>query len=86
MAHGVLHRVQQQVRACPQTGSLRARVPPRSFETAQRRAVEGITGSSPRLLQPLTGTQRLARAALRGRRDVCCCVPLWMRLLLNEAG
>ena len=43
MAHGVLHRAQQQVRARPQTGPLRARVPPRSFETAERRAAEGVT-------------------------------------------
>ena len=56
----------------PQTGPCAARVPPRSSEIAQRRAVEGITGSSPRLLQLLTGTQHLARAALRGSA-MCCC-------------
>ena len=31
------------MRARPQTGPLRARVPPRSFETAERRAAEGVT-------------------------------------------
>ena len=44
MAHGVLHRAQQRVRACPQTGPLRAHVPPRSSETAQRRAVRASHG------------------------------------------
>ncbi|ESU41438.1 SSU ribosomal protein S10P, partial [Giardia duodenalis] len=55
-------------------GPCRAHVPPRSSETAQRRAVEGITWAAlHRLLQLLIGTQRLARAALRGCRDAHCC-------------
>ena len=52
----------------------RAHVPPRSSETVQRRAVEGVAWAAlHRLLQLLIGTQRLARAALRGRRDAHCC-------------
>ena len=42
-------------------------------DSMQRRAVEGITWAALHRLLLLTGTQHLARAALRGWRDMCCC-------------
>ena len=74
MAHGVLHRVQQQVRACPQTGSLPCSCASSVLRGSTAQGCRGHhMGSSPRLLQLLIGTRRLARAALRGCRDVHCC-------------
>ena len=79
MAHGVLHRAQQQVRACPQTGPLRARVPPRSSETARRRTAEGITWAAlHRLLQLfLIGTQRRDQGSPARTPRCAAAAPLW---------
>ena len=71
--------MQQQVRACPQTGPLPcscASSVPR--DSMQRRAAEGITWAAlHRLLQLIIGTQRLARAALRDAAICIAAVPLW---------
>ena len=63
MAHGVLHRVQQRVRACPQTGPLRARVPPRSSETA---CSAGPLRASRAALHRLAGAPRRDTASCQG--------------------
>ena len=71
MARGVLHRAQQRVRACPQTGPLPCSCASSVLRDSRAQGCQGVTGSSPRL-QLLTGTQRLARAARR-RSAMCCC-------------
>ena len=86
MAHGVLHRAQQRVRACPRPAPACSCASPVLRDSTAQGCRGHHMGSSPRLLQLLTGTQRLARAALRGSAMCTAAVPLWMRLLPNEAG
>ena len=66
MAHGVLHRAQQRVRACPRPAPACSCASPVLRDSTAQGCRGHHMGSSPRLLQLLTGTQRLARAALRG--------------------
>ena len=72
--HGVLHRVQQQVRACPQTGPLPCSCASSVLrDSMQCRAVEGRgdhMGSSPPAAAPHRDTASRPGQHLRGRRDV----------------
>ena len=80
MAHGVLHRSNGCVHAHRPVPCVLVCLP-----GPPRQQSAGLSGhrmgSSPRLLQLLTGTQHLARTALRGSAMCVAAVPLWMRLL-----
>ena len=87
MAHGVLHRAQQRVRACPRPAPACSCASP----VLRDSRVQGCQGIAWAALPGCCSSFSQGHSASPGQHfeDAAMCtaaVPLWMRLLLNEAG